>query len=216
MAWFLDDPNNPPGGDNDPNAEEELSSVENRSLTGGGDVIFGDANDSLIDGGGGADFIDGGTGNDTLIGGDDDDTFVFGAGFGADIISDFDDAGSDEVDASGAGLILIVDFNALAASGFGIDSRNVNSEGSNSRVTKAVVALHGRGRTSESYFDYIDDAVDLAGNDETAIIAPQLLLLVDIDYHRLPNDTLQWSNSAISRRATREIFPPSRWRAACC
>ncbi len=78
-AWFLDDPNNPPGGGNDPSTEEELNSIENVIGTSGDNYIIGDGNDNVLDGGGGNDTIFGGGGNDTLIGGSGSDTLVGGA-----------------------------------------------------------------------------------------------------------------------------------------
>jgi hypothetical protein len=65
----------------------------NDSLTGdsGDDQLFGDMGQDKLLGGAGADTLTGGAGNDSLTGGLDADTFVFGAGFGADRISDFKD-----------------------------------------------------------------------------------------------------------------------------
>ncbi len=79
-AWFLDDPNSPPGVGNGPSTEEELFSIENVTGGGGDNVLIGDGLDNVLDGGGGADLIDGGDGNDTLFGGDGGDTLVGGDG----------------------------------------------------------------------------------------------------------------------------------------
>lgn len=123
-AWFLDDPTSPPGGGNNPSTTERFinNSIENVIGGSGSNVIIGDLNDNVLDGGAGIDTIEGGDGNDTLIGGDDDDTFVFGTGFGPDIISDFDDAGSDLVDARGARLVALDDFYTLAGGNNLIDA----------------------------------------------------------------------------------------------
>ena len=64
---------------------------------GGNDTLVG--NDGIrincLNGGAGDDILIGGAGNDLMNGGINNDTFVFGAGFGADTISQFDaDAGN--------------------------------------------------------------------------------------------------------------------------
>ena len=69
----------------------------------GHDWIQGGAGDDTIDGGAGMDCIDGGAGNDLITGGDDADMFVFGAGHGADKITDFTD-GEDLIDVSALGI----------------------------------------------------------------------------------------------------------------
>jgi Ca2+-binding RTX toxin-like protein len=56
----------------------------------GNDLIYGETGNDSIDGGPGNDTIVGGGGRDTLSGGSGADTFVFKAGFGKDVITDFD------------------------------------------------------------------------------------------------------------------------------
>jgi Ca2+-binding RTX toxin-like protein len=66
----------------------------NDTLTGGSniDVLQGNAGDDSLNGQGGVDNMDGGAGNDTMTGGAGKDLFVYSAaGFGQDIITDFED-----------------------------------------------------------------------------------------------------------------------------
>lgn len=79
----------------------------NDSLNGGGgsDTLYGGANNDTLIGGSGNDSLYGGTDNDTLTGGANDDRFVFargdsGTGVNVDVITDFDDAGTDRIDLS--------------------------------------------------------------------------------------------------------------------
>jgi len=68
-------------------------SFGNDALTGGddNDSMDGGAGNDSLDGGNGNDTINGGTGNDTMAGQSESDLFVFDAGFGKDIITDFED-----------------------------------------------------------------------------------------------------------------------------
>jgi Ca2+-binding RTX toxin-like protein len=66
----------------------------NDTLTGGNniDALQGNAGNDSLDGLGGVDSLDGGAGNDTLRGGSGKDIFVYSAaGFGQDVIVDFED-----------------------------------------------------------------------------------------------------------------------------
>jgi Ca2+-binding RTX toxin-like protein len=56
----------------------------------GNDRLFGGDGNDILDGGSGDDSLNGGKGNDLLFGGAGHDTFVFKAGFGRDIITDFE------------------------------------------------------------------------------------------------------------------------------
>ncbi len=60
----------------------------------GGNSLYGDDGDDTLHGRDGADELAGGRGADRLTGGDGADTFRFGAGDGADVISDLSDADS--------------------------------------------------------------------------------------------------------------------------
>ena len=63
--------------------------------TGSDDLVGGNGNDRL-DGSQGNDVLDGGVGNDTYIGGVGADQFVLRAGFGRDLLFDFED-GQDQI-----------------------------------------------------------------------------------------------------------------------
>ncbi len=57
----------------------------------GNDQLNGEAGNDIIVGGNGNDVLSGGTGNDQLNGGAGNDTYVFAAGFGQDVIENYDD-----------------------------------------------------------------------------------------------------------------------------
>jgi len=69
----------------------------------GDDTLTGGDGDDLIYGGADDDALDGSAGNDFLSGGAGTDSFVFQAGWGADIIADFDD-GVELIDISALGI----------------------------------------------------------------------------------------------------------------
>jgi pimeloyl-ACP methyl ester carboxylesterase len=62
-------------------------------------------------------------------------------------------------------------------------------------ITRAVVVVHGVGRTADVYFRSAQKAQAAAGEaGKTAImIAPQFLAEVDVDAHNLAPDTLRWT-----------------------
>jgi VCBS repeat-containing protein len=75
------------------NADDTLYGVDGADKLHGGngkDLLYGGQGQDLLFGENGADVLDGGIGNDTLSGGNGPDTFVFGANFGADVVTDFD------------------------------------------------------------------------------------------------------------------------------
>jgi Ca2+-binding RTX toxin-like protein len=76
----------------DPPALGTDGAAGNDVLSGGAgnDRLFGGAGNDTLDGGSGDDILDGGKGNDLLFGGTGHDTFVFQAGFGHDIVADFE------------------------------------------------------------------------------------------------------------------------------
>jgi Ca2+-binding RTX toxin-like protein len=73
----------------------------------GDDKLFGGDGKDELDGGRGADLLDGGAGRDSMTGGAGTDTFRFAAGFGRDVIADFDSnpaGGQDFLDISAFGI----------------------------------------------------------------------------------------------------------------
>jgi Ca2+-binding RTX toxin-like protein len=68
----------------------------------GANRLSGEAGDDTLIGASGADTLVGGAGRDLLEGGVGDDVFVFQAGFGADVIKDFDQVGDDMLEFSTA------------------------------------------------------------------------------------------------------------------
>ena len=72
---------------------------------GGKDALLGGAGADNIYGDDGNDYLNGGIGEDHLTGGAGHDVFVFeGAGFGADVISDFNSTEGDKISINGLGL----------------------------------------------------------------------------------------------------------------
>jgi Ca2+-binding RTX toxin-like protein len=60
----------------------------------GTDTLDGGAGNDTLDGGSGNDVLIGGAGNDRMTGGGNSDIFAFAAGFGNDVITDFDANGN--------------------------------------------------------------------------------------------------------------------------
>jgi Ca2+-binding RTX toxin-like protein len=94
---FLDD-----NGNSGPQSPSPTAAVAVRS--GADQIVIGSTSndrlsgtqrgDDMLFGGAGNDTLNGGAGNDTLAGGIGHDTFIFRPGFGNDVITDFDVAGS--------------------------------------------------------------------------------------------------------------------------
>jgi Ca2+-binding RTX toxin-like protein len=81
-------------------AGDSFLSIENITGTAYDDIIGWDSGNNVINGGAGNDRLFGGAGNDTLIGGAGNDRYAYtGAGFGNDIITNFED-GADRIDFS--------------------------------------------------------------------------------------------------------------------
>ena len=87
------------------------------------DTVDGGSGNDVIDGGTGTDTLIGGVGNDILTGGAGADTFIFNDSFGDDIITDFNQSGSDIIDFSD--VANIEDFADLLANHAVQDGANV-------------------------------------------------------------------------------------------
>lgn len=85
------------GNDRLTGIESVMGGSGNDTITGNnaGNILRGGIGGDTLSGGGGADALDGGTGADTMTGGTGTDRFVFAAGFGNDVVTDFDADGSD-------------------------------------------------------------------------------------------------------------------------
>ncbi|WP_373503208.1 calcium-binding protein [Aestuariivirga sp.] len=112
-------------------------------VIGGNDSInrlIGNAGNDVIDGAGGNDYILGGAGGDLMMGGSGDDVFVIEAGFGNDIISDFE-AGAgrtDRVWLQGTGM---ADFGDVLANAFEVAGTTVISIGVHGTLTLENVGI---------------------------------------------------------------------------
>ncbi len=73
-------------------------------------------------------------------------------------------------------------------------SGNISLSSSDNSVERAIVVVPGSSRTAPDQLDYIMDAADRAGEDHTAIIAPQFLIEEDVDDQDLAGNILYWDN----------------------
>ena len=72
---------------------------------------------------------------------------------------------------------------------------NIDINEENSQADKAIVVLHGANRNADEYFNSVYSAASyLSIQNETIIIAPQFLLLEDIESWELSPDTPYWQN----------------------
>jgi Ca2+-binding RTX toxin-like protein len=111
----------------------DLISIEN---------LTGTAHADLLRGNGGANRLDGGTGNDTLTGRGGNDLFVFGAGFGADTITDFAGNGAAAGDAITLALGAAFDsFAEVMAAGSQVGSNAVFDFGGGNTLTLSNTTL---------------------------------------------------------------------------
>lgn len=109
-------------------AEQLVGTAFADTLVGNGaaNTLSGGAGDDTLNAGAGADVLVGGAGNDILSGGTGNDIFTFGAGWGSDIIADFQ-RGKDKIDLSdiagltGFGQLSITNLAGKAYVTFGAD-----------------------------------------------------------------------------------------------
>jgi uncharacterized repeat protein (TIGR01451 family) len=72
--------------------------------------------------------------------------------------------------------------------------RNYPLESGNAAITRAVIVIHGMGRTADSYYNTVANAALQAGAEtRTIILAPQFLIEQDIVDYSLGNQVLFWS-----------------------
>ncbi|WP_367393568.1 peroxidase family protein [Pseudomonas sp. X4] len=129
----------------------------------GNDTLFGDVGNDTLQGGAGNDFLNGGAGNDTVVGGagndtmmatDGNDVFQFAAGFGNDLIINFDavpQGGQDRLDiaalnitaATFAGSVIIADVGNDTLVSIGTDSIRLVGVADATTVTVADFNLAG-------------------------------------------------------------------------
>jgi hypothetical protein len=74
-------------------------------------------------------------------------------------------------------------------------SGNIDVGTRDASVEKAIIVIHGNARNAKGAADNISRAADIAGNENTAIIAPQFLIEDDIKTHSVANDVLYWTSS---------------------
>jgi Ca2+-binding RTX toxin-like protein len=99
------------------NLDNVLTGASGNDVLNGGngnDQLIGGTGADTLNGGNGSDVITGGADNDRMTGGNNGDTFVFAAGFGSDVITDFD--------ANGTGTLA--DQDLLDISALGITATN--------------------------------------------------------------------------------------------
>jgi Ca2+-binding RTX toxin-like protein len=103
-------------GDTFTNVEFVYGSGFDDTITGDDAInrLVGNDGSDVLDGGLGNDYLVGGAGNDVMTGGADDDVFVFEAGFGADVITDFE-AGAGRTDRIWLTDVGIEDFAGVLA-----------------------------------------------------------------------------------------------------
>ncbi|MBX3510675.1 MAG: hypothetical protein KF700_05700 [Hyphomonadaceae bacterium] len=119
----------------------------------GADHLLGQAGDDQLFGGSGNDRLEGGAGDDVLIGGAGNDTFIFDAGFGDDIILDFDanpQGGQDLLDISALGVTAADFASRVSIKSIGGDTI-ITIDGQNS-IT--LVDVSGRGRDAVTVEDF--------------------------------------------------------------
>lgn len=91
-------------------ADVLFGNTNNDTLFGGqgSDTLYGGQGDDIMYGNLGNDYLAGGLGTDTMFGGADADTFRFRAGFGTDVVADFDASEGDviqlDADINGSGI----------------------------------------------------------------------------------------------------------------
>jgi Ca2+-binding RTX toxin-like protein len=90
----------------------------------GNDTLSGGAGDDILNGGAGNDVLNGGAGNDTLTGGAGSDVFQYSAaGFGHDIITDFNPLiGGDKLGIVGLGITAATFASSVTIAASGVNT----------------------------------------------------------------------------------------------
>jgi Ca2+-binding RTX toxin-like protein len=133
------------------------SYIENAIGGTGGDALVGNATGNRLDGGAGA---------DSLTGGGGDDIFVFGAGYGADIVTDF---------VAGSGTVDEIDLSQLSSLDSLADVLAVSTQIGSSTVLSfaagLMLTLHNVSRSSLAAEDFIfaPSAAEGANEGPTAV-----------------------------------------------
>ncbi len=138
--------------------------IENASGAAGRDLLIGNDLDNQLSGNGGSDTLVGGLGSDTLSGGAQADRFVLGLG-AADLITDFDSTGGDQLDLGP--LLAELSYYQAGGNPFASGHLRLSQDGSN-----AILAIDLNGANSGYQYTPL---LTLAGVDAQTLAATALL-----------------------------------------
>ena len=150
----------------------------------GNDTLDGGAGNDKLRGGAGDDFLTGGTGDDSLTGGDGADTFIFEAGFGIDVIADFNAAEGDLIDLTAFGdaitfadltITQMVDYTSVTIAGVtgeiqltGVDALTLTEDSFNFFVLDGLKLTEGNDFWFSPDFGLpVDETVFALGGNDT-------------------------------------------------
>lgn len=126
---------------------------DNISGNNGSDTLYGGSGNDTLNGGENADTLDGGEGTDSLYGGNGDDTYVFGKGYGADTIEDW----------NGSSIVKLTDIN--------IDEVSISNSNDSALVltvdsTGDTLTINGYKWNQGGYtFEFADGTTDTVNKD---------------------------------------------------